>query len=189
MYVAPITPPPRGHVKCHWLNEYRESIQLRKHGFSSLHNLTWACYHNEVDTDFASQMKLTKLSLIHCFDCVCLPQTAYIHDRDIFQCPVGALEYSGYNRMLHLFWGTKCVNKKATGLLVEPLQQLIQTLCCVTNTSYSSLWCWIKIPSFTKFCRYKWCHVQSIKSNGLNDQILPFPQAWPFYLWSKGVSQ
>ena len=63
---APITPPPpAGNVKYLWLNEKRESIQLGKHGVSSLHNLTWACYHNEVDTDFTSQMKLTKLSAIH----------------------------------------------------------------------------------------------------------------------------
>ena len=48
------------------------------------------------------KMKLTKLPLIHCFDCVCMPQTAYIHDKDIFQCTVGVLEYSGHNRMLHL---------------------------------------------------------------------------------------
>ena len=39
----------------------------------SLHNLTWAYHHNEdilscFDTDFVSQMKLTKLPLIRCFD-------------------------------------------------------------------------------------------------------------------------
>ena len=39
----------------------------------SLHNLTWAYHHNEdilscFDTDFVSQMKLTKLPLIRSFD-------------------------------------------------------------------------------------------------------------------------
>ena len=52
------------------MNEGKTS-QLGKHDFGSLHNLTWACYHNEdilIDTDFTSQMKLNKLQLIHCFD-------------------------------------------------------------------------------------------------------------------------
>ena len=45
------------------------SSQLGKYGFSSLHNLTSTCYHNEgILPDFTSQIKLTKLPLIHCFD-------------------------------------------------------------------------------------------------------------------------
>ena len=54
------------------MNEGKTS-QLGKHDFGSLHNFIWTCYHNEdilIDTDFTSQMKLTKLQLIHCFDLI-----------------------------------------------------------------------------------------------------------------------
>ena len=36
-----------------------ERSQLGKHGSGSLHDLTWTCYNN--NTDFSSQIKLTKL--------------------------------------------------------------------------------------------------------------------------------
>ena len=48
-----------------------KNSQLEKHGFGSLHNL---CEHVilmrifYIDIDFASQMKLTKFPLIHCFN-------------------------------------------------------------------------------------------------------------------------
>ena len=49
-----------------------KSSQLGKYNFRSLHNLIWACYHNDwirtscFDTDFASQNEVDKLTLIHC---------------------------------------------------------------------------------------------------------------------------
>ena len=48
-----------------------KSSQLGKHGFGSLHNLTWPCYFMRtpcIDSDFVSQIKLTKFPLINCFD-------------------------------------------------------------------------------------------------------------------------
>ena len=47
-----------------------KSSQLGKHGFGSLHNLTWTCISMRTsyfDANFVSQMKLTKFPLIHCF--------------------------------------------------------------------------------------------------------------------------
>ena len=60
-------------IHVHRLNEYRENSQLGKHGFGSLHNLTWACYRNAIirtscfDNDFVSKIKLTKFPEINCF--------------------------------------------------------------------------------------------------------------------------
>ena len=49
-----------------WIQKWKSS-QLGKHGFGSLHKVAWTCCHNGVDTDFFSQVKLTKLPLINCF--------------------------------------------------------------------------------------------------------------------------
>ena len=55
-----------------WINirNTGESSQLRKHGFGSLHNLTWTCYHSEDifrwhRLNFTK--KLTKFPSIRCF--------------------------------------------------------------------------------------------------------------------------
>ena len=45
--VQPVSDQVQGVCEPERLNDYSESSQLGKHGFASLHNLTWAFYQNE----------------------------------------------------------------------------------------------------------------------------------------------